>query len=125
MSTILANPQTAPHVLAVNKTAADAITEVQLTLHVHRGLRWFDGHFPQVALLPGVVQTTWVVEFARQYFSMPAQFRSMSNMKFMRFIMPDTQLTLWLRYVAEKGELSFEYRESGKVCASGRVGFGP
>jgi 3-hydroxymyristoyl/3-hydroxydecanoyl-(acyl carrier protein) dehydratase len=125
MSDILANPQTAPHILAVQKNDADAVNEVQLTLHVHRELRWFEGHFPQVALLPGVVQITWVVEFARQYFSLPAQFRSMSNMKFMRFIMPDTQIVLWLRYVADKGELSFEYREGQKVCASGRVGFGP
>ena len=124
MSDILGNPQTAPHVLAVRRNDADAVNEVQLTLHVHRDLRWFEGHFPQVALLPGVVQTSWVVAFARQYFSMPQQFCSMSNMKFMRFIMPDTRVTLWLRYNAEKGELSFEYREREQICASGRMGFG-
>jgi hypothetical protein len=48
----------------------------------------------------------------------------MSNMKFMRFIMPDTVVTLQLRYLADKGELSFEYREREQICASGRMGFG-
>jgi len=125
MSDILANPLTAPHILAVQKNDADAGNEVQLTLLVRRELRWFEGHFPQAKLLPGVIQTAWVVEFARQYFSIDSQFHSMSNMKFMRFIMPDSQVILWLRYAADKGELSFEYRDGKKICASGRVGFRP
>jgi 3-hydroxymyristoyl/3-hydroxydecanoyl-(acyl carrier protein) dehydratase len=122
MSGILANPRTAPQVLSVQQDT-DRPCDVQLTLHVQPDLQWFEGHFPDVGLLPGVIQTTWVVEFARRYFHLPGDFRSMSNMKFMRFIMPDTTVTLGLRYIAEKGELSFEYRERDKVCASGRIGF--
>ena len=123
MSAILANPRTAPRVLSVHKEAGDIYT-VLLTLHVHRDLQWFEGHFPDAALLPGVIQTTWVVEFGRQHFALPENFRSMSNMKFMRFIMPDSIVTLRLRYVADKRELSFEYREQDKPCGSGRMEFG-
>ena len=122
MSGILANPRTAPRVLAVQKDTGQA-SEVQLTLHVQPELQWFEGHFPDVGLLPGVIQTTWVVEFARQYFALPGNFRSMTNMKFMRFIMPDTTVLLNLKYSEARGELSFEYRERDKVCASGRIGF--
>jgi 3-hydroxymyristoyl/3-hydroxydecanoyl-(acyl carrier protein) dehydratase len=122
MSGILANPRTAPRVLSVEQDAGQA-TEVQLTLHVQPDLQWFEGHFPDVGLLPGVIQTTWVVEFARKYFPLPENFCSMTNMKFMRFIMPGTTVSLWLRYAAEKGEVSFEYREHDKVCASGRIAF--
>jgi len=122
MNGILANPRTAPQVLSVQQDAGQP-SEVQLTLHVQPDLQWFEGHFPDVGLLPGVIQTTWVVEFARRHFQLPENFRTMSNMKFMRFIMPDTTVSLWLRYVADKGELSFEYRERDKVCASGRIGF--
>ncbi|MES1146856.1 MAG: hypothetical protein ABUL52_00525 [Solimonas sp.] len=124
MSAIPANTRTAPQLLSMQKDA-DQSSTVELTLHVHRDLQWFEGHFPDAGLLPGVIQTTWAVEFARQYFSLPEKFRYMSNMKFMRFIMPDATVTLWLRYVAEKGELSFEYREREQICASGRMGFGP
>ena len=121
MSGILANSRTAPQVLVVQQDAEQ--DSVQLTLHVQRELQWFEGHFPDVGLLPGVIQTTWVVEFARQYFVLPEKFHTMSNMKFMRFIMPDTTVSLWLRYASDKGELSFEYRERDKVCGSGRMGF--
>lgn len=125
MSAVLGNPLTAPQVQSVSKNDACPVSEVQLDLHVHPQLQWFEGHFPGVPLLPGVVQTTWVAEFARQYFALPPHFRTMSNMKFMRFIMPDTKITLWLRHDAAKHEVAFEYREAGRVCASGRMGFGP
>ena len=36
--------------------------------------RYFEGHFPEVPLLPGVVQIGWAVEFGRQYFELPARF---------------------------------------------------
>ena len=115
----LSDAATAPQILATTQQG-DAVI---ISLRVQPELRWFQGHFPAVALLPGVVQTTWVVEFARRHFNLPAQFRSMSNMKFMRFILPGMAVTLHLRYNADKRELAFEYREADQVCASGRMGF--
>lgn len=115
----LSNPALAPQILAIERQA-DAVI---VNLRIQPELPWFQGHFPAVALLPGVVQTTWAVEFARRHFELPAQFHSMSNMKFMRFIFPGALLTLQLRYRADKGELAFEYREANELCASGRMGF--
>jgi 3-hydroxymyristoyl/3-hydroxydecanoyl-(acyl carrier protein) dehydratase len=111
---------TEPEVLGVERQH-DA---VHIKLRVPTGLGWFVGHFTEAPLLPGVVQTTWVVQFARRHFSLPPQFRYMSNMKFMRFILPETQLELRLRFRADKDELSFEYHDGVAVCASGRIGFG-
>lgn len=110
---------TGPEVLAVERQ--DEV--VSLKLRVQPELSWFVGHFPGVPLLPGVVQTAWVVEFGRRYFQLPPRFRYMSNVKFMRFIMPHTRVELRLRYFAEKHELSFEYHEGAALCASGRLGF--
>ncbi|MGC3979830.1 MAG: hypothetical protein QM808_01045 [Steroidobacteraceae bacterium] len=102
--------------------------EVIIRLQVQPELRWFEGHFAAQPLLPGVVQTTWAVQFGRRYFSLPPNFLYMSNMKFMRFILPDAQVELRLRYSADKRELAFEYREATAagmaICASGRMGFG-
>jgi len=111
---------TEPEVLSV----AHLDDTVSIHLRVQPELSWFAGHFPEVPLLPGVVQTAWAVEFGRRHFALPPQFRYMNNMKFMRFILPGTQVELRLRYFADKGELSFEYREGAVVCASGRMGFG-
>ncbi|MGE0115897.1 MAG: hypothetical protein AB7T07_13570 [Steroidobacteraceae bacterium] len=112
---------TEPQVLSVARHDDAAVS---IHLRVQPELSWFVGHFPEVPLLPGVVQTTWAVEFGRRHFELPPQFRYMNNMKFMRFILPGTQVELRLRYFADKGELSFEYREGAAVCASGRMGFG-
>jgi 3-hydroxymyristoyl/3-hydroxydecanoyl-(acyl carrier protein) dehydratase len=109
-----------PQVLAV----AQQQHAVQIRLHVQPELRWFVGHFTEQPLLPGVVQTNWAIEFGRRYLPLPPQFRYLSNMKFMRFILPDTQLELRLQYSPVKSELSFEYHDGVAVCASGRVGFG-
>jgi 3-hydroxymyristoyl/3-hydroxydecanoyl-(acyl carrier protein) dehydratase len=97
--------------------------QVTLCLHVQPGLSWFEGHFSEVALLPGVVQTHWAVTFAQQYFAVPLRLVSMSNMKFMRFIFPGARIELHLRYTAAKHEVAFEYREAGAVSASGRMVF--
>lgn len=92
-------------------------------LRIQPELIWFKGHFSSFPLLPGVTQTGWAVKFGRCTFSLPPQFSSMSNIKFMRFIMPGDVLALRLRYDAAKQVLSFEYRNDGVLCASGRLGF--
>lgn len=115
----LNNPATAPRVLSTTRRDDTVIID----LYVPPELRWFEGHFAELALLPGVVQTTWVVEFGRRHFDLPPHFRAMNNMKFMRFILPGSQVALQLRYDAGRRELFFEYREGAAVCASGRVGF--
>jgi len=97
---------------------------VKLRLHVPANSQWFSGHFPEQPLLPGVVQTNWAIEFGRRYLSLPPVFRYLSNMKFMRFILPDTTLELRLQWHPTKSEMSFEYRDGDAVVSSGRVGFG-
>ncbi|MGD9842981.1 MAG: hydroxymyristoyl-ACP dehydratase [Steroidobacteraceae bacterium] len=111
---------TEPEILAVERQG-DA---VHLKLKVPATLCWFEGHFPDMPLLPGVVQTAWVTQFGRQYFPLPPQFRYLRNMKFMRFILPETTIELQLRYLIDKSELVFEYHDGAKLCASGRIGFG-
>ena len=111
---------TEPEVLSVDRQPEQVVVQ----LRVPPELRWFEGHFPGTPLLPGVVQTTWVAQFGRRFFDLPPDFLSMSNMKFMRFILPDARIALHLRYFPAKGEVAFEYREGGQASASGRMRFG-
>lgn len=112
-------PITEPEILAL----APGADEVRIELHVPRELSWFEGHFPGCPLLPGVIQVTWAIEFARRHLPLPPQFASLSTMKFMRFIVPDTRVTLWLAFDPARRELKFQYREADAVCSEGVVGF--
>jgi 3-hydroxymyristoyl/3-hydroxydecanoyl-(acyl carrier protein) dehydratase len=116
---VMPTATTEPQLLAVQQLD----NAVRIQLRVQPELSWFVGHFPGVPILPGVVQTTWAIDFGRRYLPVPAQFRYLSNMKFMRFILPDARLELRLQYLPAKSELHFEYHDGVATCASGRIGF--
>jgi 3-hydroxymyristoyl/3-hydroxydecanoyl-(acyl carrier protein) dehydratase len=86
-------------------------------------LPYFEGHFAEVALLPGVVQIGWALEFARIHLPLSARFRSLAAVKFMRVIQPQATVTLDIVANAAKRELSFEYRSGDGPCSSGRILF--
>ncbi len=112
-----------PEVRNVQRTDHGAGNELVIHLFVPPDLCWFAGHFNEVALLPGVVQTHWVACFAQHYFALPPNLVSMSNMKFMRFIFPGAHIELRLQYRPDRQEVAFEYREGGAISASGRMRF--
>lgn len=89
-------------------------------------LEYFDGHFPGVPLLPGVVQIGWAVELARRHLASDGplgRFRGLTNVKFMRVLQPGARVRLRLRAERERHELEFEYSEGEVSCSVGRVSF--
>ncbi len=110
-----------PEIDAAERSHDGQKESLTLRFAVPASLRYFEGHFPEVPLLPGVVQIGWAVELARQHFELPARFHSLMGVKFMRVIQPgaNVTLTLWL----EDGALSFTFDSEGHACSSGRVHF--
>jgi 3-hydroxymyristoyl/3-hydroxydecanoyl-(acyl carrier protein) dehydratase len=101
---------------------------LSMRFHVPASLRYFEGHFPDVALLPGVVQIGWAVELARKYLPPAdtqrlARFRALSGVKFTRVIQPGAEVSLRLSLDAARHELAFEYHSEGHACSLGRVLF--
>jgi 3-hydroxymyristoyl/3-hydroxydecanoyl-(acyl carrier protein) dehydratase len=92
-------------------------------LIVPASLAYFQGHFSDCQLLPGVVQIGWVVELARQHLHVDNSFHSLEAVKFMRVIQPEARLALHLAIDEDKRELSFEYQCDGQICSNGRVLF--
>jgi 3-hydroxymyristoyl/3-hydroxydecanoyl-(acyl carrier protein) dehydratase len=109
----------APEIRATERTACG----VRLTLSIPADLQYFDGHFPEVPILPGVVQVMWAVECARQQLGLDARFRALSGVKFMRVIQPGATVALQLDYASDRSELDFEYSVDGRACSSGTVRF--
>ena len=91
---------------------------VEMDLALPAGLHWFQGHFPGFALLPGVVQLHWAVEYARRHLGVAAQPAS-AQVKFRRPIRPEETVTLAL--AVARGRLTFSYRRGAETCSSGSL----
>jgi 3-hydroxymyristoyl/3-hydroxydecanoyl-(acyl carrier protein) dehydratase len=97
--------------------------EATLALRIPENLAYFDGHFPKVPIVPGVVQIHWAVHFARGRFELPPAFRNLEAIKFKDLILPCRRLHLYLRYAPPAGRLSFIYRMADREYSSGRIHF--
>jgi 3-hydroxymyristoyl/3-hydroxydecanoyl-(acyl carrier protein) dehydratase len=108
-----------PRVLAAR--ADDHGAELELALPADHPL--FDGHFPDIALLPGVGQILWAIEAARQYLRLQGAPVSLHQLKFLRLIQPGGTLQLALRLAPSAHEVAFRLLQRNELCASGRIRF--
>lgn len=119
--------QTIPHVIlpVIIETERENDSSVALDLIVPKELRYFDGHFDQHPILPGVVQTHWAEHYAREHFKFSNNFVGLSNIKFQQIISPGQQVKLALTLI-EKNDtaiISFAYSSSIGKHASGKLTF--
>ena len=101
---------------------ADGRTELDLEVQPDNG--WFEGHFPQFAILPGVVQIGWAAHFAHELHGLGPGVTSMEQVKFKRPILPGTRLTLMLKPDAAARKLRYEYKDADSSYSSGVLLFG-
>lgn len=99
-----------------------AAHRVELSLAIPHDLIYFRGHFPNFAILPGVVQIAWVMGFSQRYF--PVQHTSVGTLrvKFRRPILPGDRLLLTLDHHPLRNQLDFTYAGPEGIAASGRIG---
>jgi acyl-coenzyme A synthetase/AMP-(fatty) acid ligase/3-hydroxymyristoyl/3-hydroxydecanoyl-(acyl carrier protein) dehydratase len=95
-----------------------------LTLAIEPGLRVFDGHFPGRAVLPGVAQLDWAVQFAGRCFPLPQRLVRIEQLKFQLPVLPPLQLELTLEWRADARQLGFRYVSERGVHSGGRLVFG-
>ncbi|MCG8667974.1 MAG: hypothetical protein MI867_01050 [Pseudomonadales bacterium] len=96
----------------------------RLTLRVPRELSYFEGHFDQAKILPGVVQIEWVVKLASERFDIVGEFKQLEVIKFQHVIVPENTLNLDLSYLVAKNKIIFKYSLGEKPASSGRILFG-
>ncbi len=108
-----------PEVLEIRPTEDGAI----LRLSIPENLAYFDGHFDQIAIVPGVTQIQWVVHYSRQYLGLTQVFSHMESVKFKELLLPGQQCELSLRYIKPASKLEFRYRSEDAEYSSGRIYF--
>lgn len=99
-------------------------TSATLQLTAVPSLDYFPGHFPGLAILPGIVQVDWVIRLAREHLGIScAGFSALRVLKFSAPILPATNLSLQIDWLPEKQRLDFAYRERQRPMSSGQIVF--
>ena len=99
-----------PEVKIIEQSSA----QVTLELIISKELMFFEGHFDDFPLLPGVVQIDWAIFYGRKFLSIQGEFSGMDAIKYSKPIQPETNVTLKLSYFDEKNSLKFEYEIKGR-----------
>lgn len=115
----LFNAQEGPDITAVKIDDASA----EITLKVSEDLAWFDGHFPDHKVLPGVVQIDWAGKLAKALFIRDSRFHQLTNIKFKTMVMPGAQMQLTLNHNAAKGSVSFHFSNETDSFSTGSFKF--
>ena len=97
--------------------------QLQLTFYIPKELIYFEGHFDQHPILPGITQTHWAQHFGRQHFTIAGHFTRLEVIKFQSVILPESEVTLTLSYNPETQKLAFQYLSDKGVHSSGRICF--
>ncbi len=106
-----------PQVEILEKTA----DIVRLLLTIPENLYYFQGHFPQAAILPGVVQLDWVNHYLTEYFNIDVtELVSVDVLKFQTIVRPNYKIELKLARL-NLSKYSFSYYSEHGQHASGKV----
>ncbi len=70
---------------------------------------YFDGHFPDWPIMPGVAQVQIAVEESARYLKTPLEVSSVTNLKFMAIIRPETELKLTVDFDPQTLRLHFSF----------------
>ena len=98
-------------------------SRVELDLLIPPTLVFFQGHFREFPVLPGVVQLHWSIAFARRHLNFNASPLEIVQVKFKSIIVPNEKISLILNHEMERRKLTFEYRDAEVVRSSGAVTF--
>ncbi|MFZ9036082.1 MAG: hypothetical protein ACO2ZM_08195 [Francisellaceae bacterium] len=95
--------------------------QVDIRLKISADLDYFQGHFVEQPILPGVAQLDFVIDFAQKIWSIDKKnIKAILQLKFIRVILPDDRLTLVLKRHEEM--LSFHYSDNvGRMVSMGKI----
>lgn len=95
--------------------------KVIMQVEIPSDLIYFDGHFQQAAILPGVVQIHWAKHFGKSLLNFSGEFSHLEAIKFQQVIRPNQLVTVSLEFDPEKNRLAFSYRSDAGAHSSGRI----
>jgi len=100
------------HSIQDEKIIYNSENHLELELFVPAQSDFFDGHFPQFKLLPGVAQFEIVTRMAQKYFNKGRLIKVIRRIKFAAPILPDSKICLIIDYNDSKNSFSFSIKDA-------------
>ena len=97
--------------------------KAEYTLRIPQDLAYFEGHFKNTPILPGVVQLDWAVELAKADLKLKGDVTQSSHIKFANVIRANAEVSLILDYDPGKSSLVYTYKAGATIFSSGRMIF--
>lgn len=94
---------------------------LELYIHLPEDDPVFEGHFPELSILPGVVQIQWAMEHSIPWYA-AEQFLGLEKLKFQQMIMPGSTFSLKLTHQGA-GKVYFAYNNEDICFSSGYLMF--
>ena len=101
---------------------AHSDTEAEIAFTLAPELIFFEGHFPERQILPGVAQAHLAVLIAERLWGDWPSDANIARLKFRRVLTPNEFVVLKLKRDADIGRVTFSYALDGEVIAQGEVG---
>jgi 3-hydroxymyristoyl/3-hydroxydecanoyl-(acyl carrier protein) dehydratase len=97
--------------------------KVELLLSFSKSAVYFQGHFPQIAILPGFMQIHFAMFFAKKYWLLGGEITNIKKLRFTKIITPNTDVSLMIEYLSPK-KINFKYFSGDTSHSSGEIHFG-
>ncbi|MBC2712840.1 MAG: hypothetical protein HGJ94_18180 [Desulfosarcina sp.] len=92
--------------------------EIKAHIRVPADSPWFDGHFPEAPVLPGVAQLSMVHDLLCRIFNQRLPVTQVSRVRFKQLIRPDQALVLTVKLGDENSSHSFRiFGDQGLICS--------
>lgn len=108
---------------SVTHASSSGPDSVVLEIEVPADCPWLEGHFPDLPVLPGVVQLRWALQLAGLIWPEFDTVSAVNNLKFQHPVLPPARLRLELQRNADPARLDFAWYREEQRCSLGRVVF--
>jgi len=90
-------------------------------VHVPADASWFDGHFPDCPVLPGIAQLNIVYELVHHALDRPVRVVEVSRVRFKQKISPDDRLTVTAEVLSGGDRYAFRITRGDEVVCTGTM----